>query len=242
MSNTTPSCLVIRGPVPDGLTALKYRPYLRRDFWYACAYCTITEVEATGVGFQVEHFRPKLTFPHLAREYDNLMWSCSTCNRSKWDVWPDAREVARGYRFLRPDEDDFRDHLKLPAGDVRLSWTTPAGRYTTEVIRLNRSTLLRVRGLRRQFSHSSDLVAEGMRALRRVKKLDLIPPKLRFRASAIRDKLEELNELRCSVEDTIRHLVAEDSSSHVLDEENAVDRRQKRERRRFLKELGAIGV
>ncbi|MFE6800025.1 HNH endonuclease [Paenibacillus chitinolyticus] len=71
----------------------KCKKYLRYDFEYRCAYCGLHEFEniSSYNFFQIDHFRPKKKFSHLADidDYSNLFYSCSICNgRScKSDNW-----------------------------------------------------------------------------------------------------------------------------------------------------------
>ena len=60
---------------PKGSYA-NYRQDLRVDFWYSCAYCSITEVEAQGIAFEIDHYAPHSKFPELKHDYGNLMYSC----------------------------------------------------------------------------------------------------------------------------------------------------------------------
>lgn len=68
----------------------KYKPFLRDNFNKRCGYCDGLDIYAGGSrGFQIDHFKPKKLFPDLETEYDNLVYSCSYCNRAKWDHWKD---------------------------------------------------------------------------------------------------------------------------------------------------------
>ena len=81
----------------------RYKPYLRRDFQYQCAYCTIHEAEFGGhYNFQIDHFRPQSLFPELRTEYANLYYACSICNIYKSDTCPTEEQRKRGRRFLEP--------------------------------------------------------------------------------------------------------------------------------------------
>ena len=76
-----------------------YKPYLRLDFVYRCAYCTIHEGRHGGEhNFQVEHFRPKRKdlFPELELVYSNLYYACNRCNVIKGSKWPTPEQQARG--------------------------------------------------------------------------------------------------------------------------------------------------
>src|SRR5258708_2766464 len=67
----------------------RYKPFLRRDFLEQCVYCERTEVYLGGEElFEVEHFRPASTFPHLSSAYPNLYYSCRGCNGHKSSKWP----------------------------------------------------------------------------------------------------------------------------------------------------------
>ncbi|MBM4342134.1 MAG: HNH endonuclease [Deltaproteobacteria bacterium] len=57
-----------------------------------CVYC---ESPAFADQFwQVEHFRPKSLFPTLAYAWGNYLPSCSLCNHSKSNKWPQGGYVA----------------------------------------------------------------------------------------------------------------------------------------------------
>lgn len=126
------------------------KPYLRRDFQYQCAYCTIYEAEFGGHhNFQIDHFCPQSLFPELKNEYSNLYYACSICNVYKSNSWPTEEQVKLGRRFLDPCTDDYDAHFKqLPDGTLR-TLTEPA-KYTLSHLRLNRLQLIRLRQMRTQ--------------------------------------------------------------------------------------------
>jgi uncharacterized protein (TIGR02646 family) len=74
------NAIIARSEVNPEKDYHKYQDALRFDFCYACAYCLITEIEATGIGFEIDHYKPKKQFPALNTDYTNLMWSCRICN------------------------------------------------------------------------------------------------------------------------------------------------------------------
>jgi hypothetical protein len=49
------------------------KPGFRNDFFYSCAYCTMSEAEAQATRFTVDHYEPKNAQPDLINAYDNLM-------------------------------------------------------------------------------------------------------------------------------------------------------------------------
>ncbi len=132
--------------VPRFRVAGRFKPFLRRDFRYQCAYCGITEVYRRGIDtFGADHFRPRSIFPDLEFEYPNLYYCCNQCNRYKGATWPDDDEVAGGFQFADPCVcDPFIQHfIKQKAGT--LSAVTPAGEYTLDNLRLNCEELVRFR-------------------------------------------------------------------------------------------------
>lgn len=61
-----------------------YRPWLRDEFSYRCAYCLLREqwgrVRAL---FDLDHFVPVAAVPDRIADYENLVYACTTCNATK---------------------------------------------------------------------------------------------------------------------------------------------------------------
>ena len=151
--------------VPALSTYEAYRPFLRRDFDFRCAYCLRHEFFfGGGEAGEIDHFRPRHLFPELLTVYGNLYWSCRKCNAVKGGVWPSAVQTERGLRFLDPCADDPADHWQTDAAGT-LTALTPPGRYTIRHIRLNRSTLVQFRrflfGLQARVSAIETALAEA---------------------------------------------------------------------------------
>src|SRR5690348_5398696 len=94
----TISRLVERSAVPAGLPYNDYRSYLRYDFYYSCAYCTMTEAEAQAVRMCIDHYNPVNNDPALANVYENLMYACDACNTLKGKRWPSQALQDKGAR------------------------------------------------------------------------------------------------------------------------------------------------
>jgi len=139
-----------------------HREALREDFWYSCAYCTLTELEAQGIEFEVDHYLPTSRFPKLAYDYDNKMYCCSKCNRNKGDYVSDERS---DLGLIRPDRDVPDEHLRIDGDDLIAA--SAKGEVSIDVLRLNRRALRTLRALRRQIADDTDYVSEGVRGLRR---------------------------------------------------------------------------
>ena len=119
--------------------AVAYRPCLRIEFGYTCAYCVSHEAEvARGAKhglFEVEHFRPEHAFGHLRTVYANLMWACAACNRAKSGKWPSAVAQARGSRFVDPCAEALSEHLQIV--ELEVVPRTAAGEYMIDELNLN---------------------------------------------------------------------------------------------------------
>jgi hypothetical protein len=154
---------VVRSTVAPVKNYSEYRRTLRRDFLYSCAYCTMSEHEAHGISFAIDHYEPQTARDDLINAYENLMYSCEVCNARKGDRYPPPAAREDGKRFFRADEDIRREHFQLVGS--RLEGTTPLGRYTEDAVDLNRDGLLKLRQLRRQLIDHNEYVAEGIAAL-----------------------------------------------------------------------------
>jgi hypothetical protein len=71
--------LVTRSAVPTDMKYPGYRQHLRCDFFFSCAYCTMTEAEAQAIRMTIDHYEPRGARPDLENDYANLMYACDTC-------------------------------------------------------------------------------------------------------------------------------------------------------------------
>ncbi len=107
-----------------------FKPYLEKDFNGRCGYCDITEI-VIGKVFQIDHFAPRQKFPDLECEYSNLVYTCPSCNRAKWNDWPmsepaPSHDESRGY--VDPCDAEYATHLnRTNCGIVEAN--TPVGVY-----------------------------------------------------------------------------------------------------------------
>jgi hypothetical protein len=72
-----------------------YRPWLRDEFTFRCVYCLYREQWGrVKAGFSLDHFLPLSVHPEHQRRYDNLLYACAACNRSKGAaLLPDPTQV-----------------------------------------------------------------------------------------------------------------------------------------------------
>ena len=153
--------------------------YMNRDgpFRRKCAYC---EADITRQAGDIDHYRPAngvtdenrkpVTregaggverhpgYRWLAYSWDNLLPSCSACNRicgqytedvvGKWDcfpvesfrAWRPGEEGKEEALLIHPVLDDPAEHLIFNENGV-LGWQTPAGELTVRLLGLNENDL-----------------------------------------------------------------------------------------------------
>ncbi len=146
--------VIVRQLNPGPFTKYQsYKPYLRKEFLYRCAYCTLHEGDAGAGGvwhYCVEHFRPKKKFPELLCVYSNLYYACPFCNTTKNETWPSDKHIEQGFYFVDPCKEDlYVDHTE-EQDDGRLTHKTNAGFYTIEHLLLNRRFFRKMRKDRRE--------------------------------------------------------------------------------------------
>jgi len=220
-----------RSEVERRANYLDYKPVLRRDFWYSCAYCSMTELEMTGLEGQIDHYDPTLAD---RSDYSNLFWSCSACNKSKSDVWFSADLREAGHRVIRIDEEHPSDHFELSGH--RLEGKTQVGETTINVVRLNRKPLRDLRKTREKLRVGSEMVMDGVRTLMGAN-LDDLPVESRRALLAMRNRLtREVDTVCADILDLIRVVAA----SPNLDEDPGADE-DRRVRKAYLNEMAALG-
>lgn len=97
--------------VPKGYQA--YLVELREDFHKRCGYCGKPE-SITTKGFEIDHFVPKSLMPEWINNYQNLVYSCYTCNRKKGKKWPTGDPNLHNdgvVGFVDPATDAFDEHV-----------------------------------------------------------------------------------------------------------------------------------
>ena len=222
----------------EGLPALPYReykPYLRKDFWYACAYCTMTESEAEAIRFTVDHYEPQSVRPELKDVYENLMYACDECNVRKGNLCPSEEMRRDGKRFFRADQDLRGEHFELDGSEVK--GKTSVGEYTRLAVDLNRGTLVRLRELRRRLIDDDGYVGEGVRALASFA-VDRISPEIRAKAlAAINKTLEAIGKAYSDMDEALLEM---SKSQLLVDEKTEEDRRANRERLAKLREMDGL--
>ncbi|MDP9561396.1 UNVERIFIED_ORG: hypothetical protein J2740_002603 [Rhizobium nepotum] len=220
------SDLVVRSVETDGRKYGEYRQNLRYDFFHCCAYCTMSEAEASSVRFTIDHYEPVTARPELEHDYENLMYCCNTCNTLKGPrvVPPEAK--ADGTRFFRPDFDRFVEHYERVG--VRLRGLSKLAEFTIDAVDLNRYALRRLREIRNDLYQCEVIVSQGIKALRGLK-IDLLPKSIRISAlNAIRDMDAAHESIAAAIDNILRDYAAsfnlEAGESDAADKEERLDR------------------
>jgi hypothetical protein len=80
-----PTSRHIRRHGPVGYSSYaQFRPWLRDEFCFRCAYCLRREVWAfQDSDFELDHDVAKSLAPELCCEYTNLVYACHNCNKRK---------------------------------------------------------------------------------------------------------------------------------------------------------------
>lgn len=115
------------------------KKYLAIDFDHHCAYCDDKDKYGGGqLAYQVEHFAPESKFPDLRHTYENLLYACPYCNRSKSDTWvsnDSAISVIGNKGFVSPCNDEYYKHL-IRNNDGTISATSELGEYMRKQLKL----------------------------------------------------------------------------------------------------------
>jgi hypothetical protein len=84
-----------------------YKDWLRDEFVFRCAYCLERETwyPSRHAAFAVDHILPKVKWPELLCDYDNLVYACLRCNSLKQDIVTlDPCRIALGKHIhFKPD-------------------------------------------------------------------------------------------------------------------------------------------
>jgi 5-methylcytosine-specific restriction endonuclease McrA len=80
-----PDPQAVRRHAPSGYANYEsFRPWLRDEFTFRCAYCLKREQWGQLTGeFDIDHFLPRRIRPDLVNQYANLVYACRRCNAVK---------------------------------------------------------------------------------------------------------------------------------------------------------------
>lgn len=113
-----------------------YKKYLKTEFDGTCVYCRMPDSLSEPQSYAVEHYKPKIKFPHLETEYSNLFYSCCNCNSYKGDFWPTKEQMILGQFIPNPCDHIMHSHLRSQAeGTIKAH--SFAGQWTIDLLDLN---------------------------------------------------------------------------------------------------------
>lgn len=113
-----------------------YKDWLRDEFSFRCIYCLTRErwERDPRSAFGVDHIVPRSVDSSLVARYDNLVYSCNTCNSARQDS-------------LLPidlNTDQIGGHVRLNAMGVYAA-VTPQGESLIDLLNLNLQPLVQAR-------------------------------------------------------------------------------------------------
>lgn len=220
--------VLVRSNVPSKKNYHDYKEELRKDFSYSCAYCSITEIEASGLSFEIDHYLPQKHFTDKVNDYENLYWSCQKCNSYKSDYCQEVDGLPDYCYIIRIDKENPRTHYYL--NDDLLKEITNTGKFTINKLNLNRNALRRIRNFRRRFWDNNEYIARGVAELKSMN-IDKLPIRLKNLVLRLRKQFSDQGIL-------ISKLIESHAKSHLLDNDD--DSFNKIRRSRYLKELRTI--
>jgi 5-methylcytosine-specific restriction endonuclease McrA len=118
-----------------------YRACLRWEFGFTCAFCLLHEADLYGgqpgeglAGTTVEHRIPRSSDPTLENSYENCLYACRLCNRSR-----SAHPLEpQGATLLDPTQHSWSDHFILADDLLRpVAPSDAAAAYTHRTYQLD---------------------------------------------------------------------------------------------------------
>lgn len=180
-----------------------YRPCLRWDFGFTCAFCLLHEadlsehgVEGTGLT-SVEHFVPVSNGGDV-NDYQNCFYACRFCNQARGDA---PVVDSRGRRLLNPCSHVWAEHFR-PELDCLAPLSEEAA-YTHEAYDLDDPRKVELRKIRcERLQELGQLLSEGPPLLERlIRRLPAQPVESQL------DILRAAEELRRSIGNALRDML-----------------------------------
>ena len=132
---------------------------LRERFSNKCGYCERQCEQVGDLSPSVDHFRPLNSFPELAYEWDNWIFSCQRCNNDKANKWLEPGYVDPCALDMAERPEEYFDYIPRTAEIVPKSGLTPEAHLkaerTIDDLGLNKIDLLASR-----FDHISEFIEE----------------------------------------------------------------------------------
>ena len=121
----------------------EWRSVIAQRDYYRCNYC-LSQQHITGVSMTIDHIVPQSLGG--AHEMDNLCLACWDCNLLKSDKISGIDiETAVAVRLFHPLKQIWEDHFQWSNDGSHIIGSTPTGRATVTLLRLNRPHLVLAR-------------------------------------------------------------------------------------------------
>ena len=113
-----------------------YRDWLRDEFRFRCVFCLRREQWGPEVGnWDIDHLAPQHSHPQRKLDYENLLYTCHTCNSTK-----------KGKRVPDPCDVAFGECIEVHE-DGTISALNENGRRLIRALRLDRKKAINFRRL-----------------------------------------------------------------------------------------------
>lgn len=125
------------------------RAFVRERAGGCCEYCRFP-FDFSHDAFHIEHIISLLLGG--TDELENLAFACDGCNSLKWVhiVWPDPKTGLKTPLF-NPRKDEWPAHFEWSEDLATIFGTTPEGRATVDLLKMNRPGLVNVRNALRVY-------------------------------------------------------------------------------------------
>lgn len=149
----------------------KYKPCLRWEFGFTCAFCLVHECDLSRVQTRnlgrwwIEHFELASASPERVNDYENCYYCCDMCNAAR------ASHPARteSGNLLDPCSVSWNSHFELEDCVLRCSPADADAVYTERIYDLNALDKVRFRTIRKShYERYWTLLLNFMAILRRL--------------------------------------------------------------------------
>ncbi len=131
------------------------RQFVRQRANFSCEYCGVSETDVGGE-LTIDHFQPQSK--NGSDEMENLVYACVRCNLYKSDYFP---VKSTDKPIWNPRIENRENHfIELPNGE--LHGLSETGKFTIELLRLNRQPLINHRKIK-QIAEEEKILFESYR-------------------------------------------------------------------------------
>lgn len=112
-----------------------------------CEYCLMPS-DYSPASFTIDHIIPEILDGQTV--FENLAYACGSCNRNKYvKVLAFDNITKQDVRLYHPRQDNWHDHFQWNEDETIMIGTTPVGRATIDLLKINRHNNINQRALLR---------------------------------------------------------------------------------------------